>query len=67
MLKKKKPTSGPDHTYVKQCLNGNFCILCQALPYVVIMIAMLFFVYAVIGMQVRISCTDKQPDSGNKD
>ena len=26
----------------------------QALPYVALLIAMLFFIYAVIGMQVRI-------------
>ena len=38
------------------CCGGNklisyFCL--QALPYVILLIAMLFFIYAIIGMQVN--------------
>ena len=29
------------------------CFLLQALPYVALLIVMMFFIYAVIGMQVR--------------
>lgn len=36
----------------------------QALPYVVILLGMLFFVYAVIGMQVRY-CTSQKFDNNN--
>ena len=40
-----------------------FSIPClQALPYVVILLGMLFFVYAVIGMQVR-HCSSQKFDS----
>lgn len=31
-------------------------LLLQALPYVCLLIAMLFFIYAIIGMQVRQTC-----------
>lgn len=37
-----------------------FSLLLQALPYVALLIVMLFFIYAVIGMQVR-----KQEDNFN--
>lgn len=30
----------------------------QALPYVCLLIAMLFFIYAIIGMQVGATCPD---------
>ena len=33
----------------------------QALPYVALLIAMLFFIYAVIGMQVRSSTSPLDP------
>ena len=32
------------------------CFVFQALPYVCLLIAMLFFIYAIIGMQVRVRC-----------
>lgn len=35
------------------CLTQGMVILSQALPYVALLIVMLFFIYAVIGMQVR--------------
>lgn len=35
---------------------ANPSCLSQALPYVALLIAMLFFIYAVIGMQVSRSC-----------
>ncbi len=39
----------------------------QALPYVALLIAMLFFIYAVIGMQVSfmISCTTATKNQSN--
>ena len=33
--------------------DSAFCFLLQALPYVALLIVMMFFIYAVIGMQVR--------------
>lgn len=36
-------------------------LLFQALPYVALLIAMLFFIYAVIGMQVRSSASPPGP------
>lgn len=36
-----------------KCINDtNLSFLSQALPYVCLLIAMLFFIYAIIGMQV---------------
>lgn len=35
------------------CLTQAMFLLSQALPYVALLIVMLFFIYAVIGMQVR--------------
>ena len=35
------------------CLTRAMVLLSQALPYVALLIVMLFFIYAVIGMQVR--------------
>ena len=32
--------------------NARLCVYVQALPYVALLIVMLFFVYAVVGMQV---------------
>ena len=60
------------NSYVELCVETNkyqiyqtelFSIPClQALPYVVILLGMLFFVYAVIGMQVRY-CSSQKLDS----
>jgi len=35
------------------CLTRAMVLVSQALPYVALLIVMLFFIYAVIGMQVR--------------
>lgn len=35
------------------CLTQAMVLFSQALPYVALLIVMLFFIYAVIGMQVR--------------
>lgn len=44
------------------CINSSF--LSQALPYVALLIAMIFFIYAVIGMQVSLHTGD--PAEGAK-
>lgn len=42
---------------LKVCLHINSSFLSQALPYVALLIAMIFFIYAVIGMQVSLQNT----------
>lgn len=59
-LHKKKPNTSDIHTsqkvlqycWVSWVSNRTYPCHTQALPYVALLIAMLFFIYAVIGMQV---------------
>lgn len=39
-------------SYVSNVQPNDECVSPQALPYVCLLIAMLFFIYAIIGMQV---------------
>ena len=49
---------------LRTCLSSP-SLLAQALPYVALLIAMLFFIYAVIGMQVSLH-NDSRHDSPNR-
>lgn len=40
------------------CPGADVLVCLQALPYVCLLIAMLFFIYAIIGMQVGATCPD---------
>ena len=42
--------------YTIRILLWTFVQSFKALPYVILLIAMLFFIYAIIGMQVRVNC-----------
>jgi len=45
----------PIDRYAEALIQSHYACLCvQALPYVALLIVMLFFIYAVIGMQVSI-------------
>jgi len=45
---------------VNSVLYGTVLIVFQALPYVMLLIAMLFFIYAIIGMQVIVVYNESQ-------
>lgn len=46
------PTPRTACSYVSNVTPSDSCVSPQALPYVCLLIAMLFFIYAIIGMQV---------------
>lgn len=54
-----------EYMHVSVLFNVYLCVCFQALPYVCLLIAMLFFIYAIIGMQVSRDPLDQRKSECN--